>query len=83
MDTTSLGSIGLAAFLSKRLTGLSVTYPTAAPDAHPLAGTRAPDLSFEGSPAGLFGRLHADACLLLDLTGEAGGALFPPSRRRA
>lgn len=69
-------------FLSQRLTRVSVTYPTAAPDAHSPTGTRAPDLNFTGSATSLFDQLHADASLLLDLTGEADGALSL-SRRRA
>ncbi|GLF93261.1 FAD-dependent monooxygenase [Streptomyces yaizuensis] len=56
--------------LAERLGGLDIRYP--APDpaaAHPLTGTRAPDLSFTGSGSGLFSRLRPDGCLLLDLTG--------------
>ncbi|MEU5028848.1 FAD-dependent monooxygenase [Streptomyces milbemycinicus] len=59
--------------LSERLTALAVSYPAADPTAHPLTGTRAPDLAFTGTDTGLFALLHPDAYLLLDLT--ADGAL--------
>ncbi|MFD0269333.1 FAD-dependent monooxygenase [Streptomyces sp. NPDC127106] len=55
--------------LSERLTALAVRYPATVPDAHPLTGTRAPDLAFAGSDAGLFALLRADAHLLLLLSG--------------
>ena len=56
--------------LSERLTALAVDYATPDPAAHPLVGTRAPDLAFTGSGngGGLMGRLRADRYLLLDLT---------------
>ncbi|MEE1805423.1 FAD-dependent monooxygenase [Streptomyces sp. BE133] len=54
--------------LAERLSGLAVSYPPADPAAHPLTGTRAPDLAFTGSGRGLFTRLRADAHLLLVLT---------------
>ncbi|GAA2276856.1 monooxygenase [Nonomuraea roseoviolacea subsp. roseoviolacea] len=54
--------------LSERLTALAVAYPPADPAAHPLTGTRAPDLAFAGSANGLFARLRADGYVLLDLT---------------
>ncbi|MGW4101626.1 FAD-dependent monooxygenase [Streptomyces sp. NPDC004976] len=57
--------------LSERLTALAVSYPTPDPTAHPLTGTRAPDLAFTGSEKHLFSRLRPDSYLLLDLT--AGG----------
>ncbi|MFH8468495.1 FAD-dependent monooxygenase [Streptomyces sp. NPDC017991] len=56
--------------LSERLTALAVTYPAADPAAHPLTGSRAPDLAFTDSGSGLHGRLRADSHLLLDLTGD-------------
>ncbi|MGW2013581.1 FAD-dependent monooxygenase [Streptomyces sp. NPDC001927] len=59
--------------LAERLTGLSVGYPPADPAAHPLTGTRAPDLACTGTDRGLLSLLRPDAHLLLDLT--AGGAL--------
>ncbi|MER7805338.1 FAD-dependent monooxygenase [Streptomyces parvulus] len=62
---------GLARALAERLTAFAVHYP-ADPTAHPLAGTRMPDLTLAGK-VGLFALLRADAYLLLDLT--AGGAL--------
>ncbi|MFS8204127.1 FAD-dependent monooxygenase [Streptomyces sp. CWNU-52B] len=54
--------------LSERLTALAVSYPGPDPTAHPLTGTRAPDLAFTDSEGGLFGLLRADRHLLLDLT---------------
>ncbi|MFJ4617041.1 FAD-dependent monooxygenase [Streptomyces sp. NPDC088812] len=59
--------------LSERLTALAVRYPTADPTAHPLTGTRAPDLAFTGTHRSLFALVRPDAYLLLDLT--ADGAL--------
>ncbi|MFJ3365642.1 FAD-dependent monooxygenase [Streptomyces anthocyanicus] len=56
--------------LAATVSALAVTYPANTPDAHPLAGTRAPDLAL--ADTGLFGLLRADRCLLLDLT-ENGG----------
>ncbi|MFI8194758.1 FAD-dependent monooxygenase [Streptomyces sp. NPDC085946] len=68
--------------LAERLTGLAVSYPPADPSAHPLTGTRAPDLAFAstGTKAGtgassLFALLRADRYVLLDLTGTAAGPL--------
>lgn len=58
--------------LAEHLSGLSVHYPPADPSAHPLTGTRAPDLAFTDSGAGplsLFALLRADKYVLLDLTG--------------
>ncbi|GAA3021179.1 FAD-dependent monooxygenase [Streptomyces fulvorobeus] len=54
--------------LSERLTALAVSYPAPDPSAHPLTGTRAPDLVFTGSENHLFSRLRPDSHLLLDLT---------------
>jgi 2-polyprenyl-6-methoxyphenol hydroxylase-like FAD-dependent oxidoreductase len=47
---------------------LAVAYPPATPGAHPLTGTRAPDLALGGT--GLFALLRVDRHLLLDLTGS-------------
>ncbi|MFD8981864.1 FAD-dependent monooxygenase [Streptomyces sp. NPDC059564] len=58
--------------LAERLTALCVSYPSADPAAHPLTGTRAPDLGFIGSEGGLFSLLRADAHVLLDLA-DGGG----------
>ncbi|MFD9596420.1 hypothetical protein ACFWA9_27255 [Kitasatospora sp. NPDC059973] len=49
-----------------------------APAAHPLTGTRAPDLALAGSEAGLFALLDPTAYLLLDLTPD--GALGDRAR---
>ncbi|MET9290662.1 FAD-dependent monooxygenase [Streptomyces sp. NPDC003077] len=59
--------------LAGQISALSVTYPPTDPDAHPLTGTRAPDLTIAGR--GLFSLLRADGYLLLDLT-ENGTALL-------
>lgn len=56
--------------LAMRLTALDVCYPATDPAAHPLTGTRAPDLSFAGEDEGLFAMLRTDAYLLLDLTAD-------------
>ncbi|MFF3753441.1 FAD-dependent monooxygenase [Streptomyces sp. NPDC002018] len=68
--------------LAARVSGLHVAYPPATPTAHPLTGTRAPDLALAlalagssrggSSPAGLFSLLRADSMLLLDLTDRPG-----------
>ncbi|SHF59205.1 FAD-dependent monooxygenase [Streptoalloteichus hindustanus] len=62
--------------LAERLTGLAVHYPPRDPSAHPLTGTRAPDLAFadagdEPGGSSLFALLRADGYVLLDLTGRA------------
>ncbi|MCP2260990.1 2-polyprenyl-6-methoxyphenol hydroxylase [Streptoalloteichus tenebrarius] len=62
--------------LAERLTGLAVSYPPQDPSAHPLTGTRAPDLVFadadaEAGESSLFALLRADSYVLLDLTGAA------------
>ncbi|MFJ7170245.1 FAD-dependent monooxygenase [Streptomyces globosus] len=62
--------------LAQSLTALAVHYPATAPDAHPLTGTRAPDLAFTGSDSKLFSLLRADAHLLL-LPHDAGHASAP------
>ncbi|CAL9544015.1 FAD-dependent monooxygenase [Streptomyces sp. enrichment culture] len=54
--------------LAAQVSSLAVAYPPATPDAHPLTGTRAPDLTF--GHTGLFALLRADRHLLLDLTGS-------------
>ncbi|MFH8533867.1 FAD-dependent monooxygenase [Streptomyces tendae] len=74
MDLRSLFSRLIAAqptlnkALSERLTALAVRYPAPDVTAHPLVGTRAPDLAFTGSEQHLFSRLRPDSHLLLDLT---------------
>lgn len=69
---------GFARALAERLTALSVRYP-AGPTAHPLVGTRAPDLALTCNDVGLFALLRPDAYLLLDLTadGALGGLARP------
>ncbi|MFF2144000.1 hypothetical protein [Kitasatospora sp. NPDC058190] len=52
---------------AERAAGLAVTYP-GAPDAHPLTGTRAPDLRWDTT--GLFTLLRPGRPVLLDLAGE-------------
>ncbi|MFD0392423.1 FAD-dependent monooxygenase [Streptomyces nogalater] len=59
----------LNATLAERVSGLSVGYPPADPAAHPLTGTRAPDLAVEGSE-GLFSLLRPGLPLLLDPAGD-------------
>ncbi|MEU9954927.1 FAD-dependent monooxygenase [Streptomyces sp. NPDC050982] len=57
--------------LAGRLTALDVVYPSNDPAAHPVTGTRAPDLTLTGTDSGLFGALRADSYVLLDLTVDA------------
>ncbi|MFF1794885.1 FAD-dependent monooxygenase [Kitasatospora sp. NPDC058263] len=64
--------------LAEWLTGLAVAYPAQDPAAHPLTGTRAPDLALAGSEAGLFALLDPTAYLLLDLSPD--GALGDRAR---
>ncbi|WP_320775459.1 FAD-dependent monooxygenase [Streptomyces sp. CRN 30] len=52
--------------LAAQVSSVSVAYPPDGADAHPLTGTRAPDLPLGGT--GLFALLRADSYLLLDLT---------------
>jgi 2-polyprenyl-6-methoxyphenol hydroxylase-like FAD-dependent oxidoreductase len=52
--------------LAAQVSSLAVAYPPTVPHAHPLVGTRAPDLDLGG--ANLFALLRADSHLLLDLT---------------
>ncbi|MEV7598990.1 FAD-dependent monooxygenase [Kitasatospora sp. NPDC089797] len=54
--------------LAERAAGLAVRYPAADPDAHPLTGTRAPDLHPAGTT--LFTLLRPGHPVLLDLTGS-------------
>ncbi|MET8920719.1 FAD-dependent monooxygenase, partial [Streptomyces sp. NPDC004610] len=58
-------------FLAGRLTALDVAYTSDDPDAHPLTGTRAPDLTFTNPDTSVFALLRADSYLLLDLTDGA------------
>ncbi|MEV7026793.1 FAD-dependent monooxygenase [Kitasatospora sp. NPDC093558] len=61
--------------LAARAAGLAVAYPPApGGDAHPLTGSRAPDLRPDGGP-GLFTLLRPGRPVLLDLTGRAGADL--------
>ncbi|GGU17301.1 FAD-dependent monooxygenase [Streptomyces daghestanicus] len=69
---------GVNRFLAERLTALGVRYPAADPAAHPLTGTRAPDLALTGTDRTLFALVRPDAYLLLDLT--AGGTPGVPPR---
>jgi hypothetical protein len=66
--------------LAGRLTALDVAYPSTDPAAHPVTGTRAPDLALPGTDSTLFGALRADSYLLLDLT--ADGALADRAQQR-
>ncbi|CAL9672335.1 FAD-dependent monooxygenase [Streptomyces sp. enrichment culture] len=54
--------------LAAAVSSLAVAYPATTPDAHPLTGTRAPDLTL--ADTSLFALLRADRHLLLDLTGS-------------
>ncbi|MGW3345581.1 FAD-dependent monooxygenase [Nonomuraea rubra] len=66
----------LSRTLAERLAALDVRYAPAGP-AHPLAGTRAPDLPLAGGGT-LYGLMHAGRHVLLDLTAEdASGAEGP------
>ncbi|MFH8610593.1 FAD-dependent monooxygenase [Streptomyces sp. NPDC018029] len=56
--------------LAAQVSSLAVTYAPTSPDAHPLTGTRAPDLPLGDTT--LFALLRADSHLLLDLTGSGG-----------
>ncbi|MEV7284596.1 FAD-dependent monooxygenase [Streptomyces sp. NPDC093252] len=71
----------LAEQLALRLTALGVHYGGPGADAHPVTGSRAPDLAFGGSGGDtLFGLLRADAYLLADLTD--GGVLADRAQER-
>ncbi|NJP97276.1 monooxygenase [Nonomuraea sp. FMUSA5-5] len=62
----------LSRTLAERLAALDVRYPPSGPGpAHPLAGTRAPDLPFADGAGTLYGLMHAGRHVLLDLTGDA------------
>lgn len=67
-------------FLAGRLTALDVAYPSTDPTAHPVTGTRAPDLPLTGSESSLFSALRANSYVLLDLTGD--GALSDRAQER-
>ncbi|WP_329256675.1 FAD-dependent monooxygenase [Streptomyces sp. NBC_01478] len=66
--------------LAGRLTALDVAYPSTDPTAHPVTGTRAPDLPLTSTDGTLFGALRADSYVLLDLTED--GALADRAQRR-
>ncbi|MEV5428234.1 FAD-dependent monooxygenase [Streptomyces sp. NPDC052701] len=71
---------GLNDHLAAQVSSLAVAYPPTDPRAHPLAGTRAPDLAI--GDTGLFALLRADSYLLLDLTpGGRLGRLTRPGLR--
>ncbi|HET6857611.1 MAG TPA: FAD-dependent monooxygenase [Streptomyces sp.] len=61
----------VSAELAGQLSALAVSYPSTAGD-HSLVGTRAPDLRFADSAAGLFSLLAPGRPVLLDLTGYTG-----------
>lgn len=63
--------------LAKRLAGLSVVYPPTSQEAHALVGHRAPNLTFDNSPEGLFHLLREGQYVLLDLTADHASALQP------
>ncbi|WP_399894272.1 FAD-dependent monooxygenase [Streptomyces sp. BBFR51] len=74
--------------LAERLSALAVHYPPADPGAaHPLSGSRAPDLAFADG-TGLFALLRDGRHLLLELDGHEGadavpaGRPLPPGTRR-
>ncbi|MEU3527609.1 FAD-dependent monooxygenase [Streptomyces sp. NPDC038707] len=71
----------LNATLAERVSGLAVGYPPADPAAHPLTGTRAPDLAVEGSE-GLFSLLRPGRPLLLDLAGDTPAGSSAPGTVR-
>lgn len=56
--------------LAENTSGLDVVYPPSAPDAHPLTGRRAPNLTFSDGTT-LLGLSTPTRYLLLDLTGGA------------
>lgn len=61
---------GLNRRLAEQVSALDVRYPTDDPAAHPLTGTRLPDLAFENRPVRAFQLLaESRGPLLLDLTG--------------
>ncbi|MFJ4152703.1 hypothetical protein ACIP10_34720 [Streptomyces galbus] len=74
--------------LAAKVSSLAVTYPPTTPAAHPLTGTRAPDLPL--GHTSLFALLRADSHLLLDLTdnghltgyARAGLRVHPASSHR-
>ncbi|MEU1785830.1 hypothetical protein ABZ553_08080 [Streptomyces sparsogenes] len=59
--------------LAAQIGSLAVTYPPTTPGAHPLTGTRAPDLAL--GHTSLFGLLRADSYLLIDLISAATRSL--------
>ncbi|WDM14034.1 FAD-dependent monooxygenase [Streptomyces lavenduligriseus] len=71
----------LNATLAERVSGLADGYPPEDPAAHPLTGTRAPDLAVEGSE-GLFSLLRPGRPLLLDLAGDLPAGSSAPGAVR-
>ncbi|MFB6889307.1 FAD-dependent monooxygenase [Kitasatospora sp. NPDC056327] len=68
-------------YLLDLVTGLSVRYPSAQEDAHPLTGRRLPhaDLVTADGPTTVPALLHAGRAVLLDLTGGTGAPLTAPT----
>ncbi|MFK0159743.1 FAD-dependent monooxygenase [Streptomyces sp. NPDC090499] len=66
--------------LAGKISAIGIGYPGDDPAAHPLTGTRAPQLAFTGTDITLFGLLRADSYLLLDLTGS--GVLADRAQQR-
>ncbi|MET8545192.1 FAD-dependent monooxygenase [Kitasatospora sp. NPDC004799] len=67
--------------LAERVSGLAVAYPPTDPAAHPVTGTRAPDLALGGTT--LFALLTEGTHVLLDLTGAGAGPAGPGLRVHA
>ncbi|MFF7556191.1 FAD-dependent monooxygenase [Streptomyces olivaceus] len=65
--------------LAERLAALDVRHPPAGPAAHPLTGTRAPDLAFADGTR-LFPLLRDGRHLLLELDGHRGADAVPAGR---
>lgn len=62
---------GLSRALAEKLSALDVAYPSQDPQAHPLTGSRVPDLHLSRTGTRLFDALHTGRPVLLDLTGGA------------
>lgn len=65
--------------LAERVSGLAVAYPPTDPAAHPVTGTRAPDLAL--GDTNLFALLTEGTYVLLDLTGAGAAGLEGPGLR--
>ncbi|WP_405164570.1 FAD-dependent monooxygenase [Nocardia sp. NBC_01499] len=66
---------GFARPLAEQLSGLAVAYP-AAPGAHPLTGTRAPDFALADGSS-VFAALRGGTYLVIDFTGTLGALANP------